>query len=135
MDKKSAFDIDAAVAHIASFAASHDIEFIGHSSGGRAWRRTKRVAIRPVKSPVTYAIALHELGHVLGQQSGRCIDTELQAWEWARAHAVVWVRRMEDAKRDALRCYVAWAERKQRRFPERVFITPGHPVYRHLGSN
>lgn len=125
----NAFDLDAAASHIASFAESHDIEIVSHSSGGRAYRRKKRIAIRQVKSPVTYAIALHELGHVLGHQCGRRIDKELQAWQWARANALVWVRRMEDAKRDALRSYVGWAERKQRRYPDRVFITPQHPIY------
>ena len=60
----NAFDLHAAASHIASFTESHDIEIVSHSSGGRAYRRKKRIAIREVKSPVTYAIALHELGHV-----------------------------------------------------------------------
>ena len=58
-------------AHIARICKIEDIEVRSHSSGGRAWRKKRLIAIRPVKSAVTYAIALHEIGHILGpRQNG-----------------------------------------------------------------
>ena len=122
-----------AITHISELAAEHDIEVEGHSSGGRAYRRRRRVKIRPVKSPVTYAIALHELGHILGRNSGRRIDKEVQAWEWAKANALVWTKRMNDTKRDCLISYVRWAERKQATGSgATTYITPGHAIYKEV---
>ena len=127
------FDLTLAQAHIFLIASENNIEIAGHSSGGRAYRRSRRVKIRPVKSPVTYAVALHEFGHVLGRNSGRRVDKEVQAWEWAKANALVWTRRMNDTKRDALQSYVKWAERKQRTAKNgKVFIEQGHAIYRHV---
>jgi hypothetical protein len=51
----------------------------------------------PVRSAITYAVALHELGHYLGGHVNHP-DTsvrELAAWKWARANAVTWTAAME----------------------------------------
>src|SRR5262249_46450245 len=50
-----------------------------------------------VRSVITYAVAMHELGHVLGQQVNHPDDIvrERDAWEWARDNAVVWTAKME----------------------------------------
>jgi len=129
LDHKRAFDLIAAVAHINAIADTHEISIGGHSSGGRASRRNRTIKIRPVKSPVTYAIALHELGHVLGEQRGRRVDKEVQAWEWARAHALCWTRRMHETMRSCLQSYINWAERKQAK-SGKVFIQAGSAIYR-----
>ncbi len=134
MDAKHAFDLTLAQAHIERLANDHSVGVGSHASGGRAFRRSRRVNIRPVKSPVTYAIALHELGHVLGHQSGRRIDKEVQAWEWAKAHALVWTKRMQETKQTALASYVRWAESKQAR-TNRVFINAGHAIYKHANRS
>src|SRR5262245_46798119 len=46
----------------------------------------------PVRGQVTYAIALHELGHALARQVNHPDDIvrERGAWEWARDNAIVW---------------------------------------------
>ncbi len=113
MIKTSTFDVSQAAAHVARIADKHGIKISGHSSGGRAWRLLRKIKIRPIKSAVTYAIAMHELGHVLGKQQGRRIDKEVQAWEWAEAHALFWTKIMVENQRKCLRSYRAWAERKQ----------------------
>src|SRR5262249_12558584 len=50
-----------------------------------------------VWSALTYALALHELGHALGRHSDHVDDIvrERDAWEWARDNAVVWTAKME----------------------------------------
>lgn len=124
------FDISQAAAHVARIADENGIEISGHSSGGRAYRKSRKIKIRPIKSEITYAIAMHELGHVLGEQRGRRIDKEVQAWEWAEANALFWTTLMREKKRDCLQSYIAWAERKQERCG-RVFIESNSSIYRH----
>lgn len=102
--------------HVREIAAEERIEIVPHSSGGRAWRRIRRVAIRPVKSAVTYAVGLHELGHVLGPwQSRRRLSAEVGAWVWAEENALVWTPRMAEVARDALRNYLRYAAGTSRR--------------------
>jgi hypothetical protein len=51
----------------------------------------------PVRSAISYATALHEIGHVLGQHqnSRRVMVRERWAWQWARSLALVWTPAME----------------------------------------
>ena len=119
-------------AHITKLCHQHGILVRPHSSGGRASVSRRIIWIRPVKSAVTYAMALHELGHILGKQPARRIDRELAAWEWAKANVVLWDDRMDRERSTCLTSYVRWAERRQRRDSRsRVFITPDHPIYRY----
>lgn len=102
-------------------------------AAGRAWRRTKTVRLSPVRSSVTYAVALHELGHVLGAHSGNRLDKEWHAWQWARQHALVWDDRMTDKERRALASYIAWARRREStsRRGAKFLPPPDHPVWAH----
>jgi hypothetical protein len=52
-------------------------------------RRGRRIVIQPVKGYVTYFIALHELGHHLGEQPPRRLEQEVGAWRWALSNASV----------------------------------------------
>lgn len=112
--------------HIERVCKIEDIEVISHSRGGRAWRKSRRIAIRPVKTAITYAVALHEIGHILGpRQSGTRLDKEVGAWEWAKANAIEWSEPMDATMRRLLRTYIAWSERsKQAKRP-----TPDHPIH------
>jgi hypothetical protein len=55
------------------------------------------VQFPPVRSHLTYATALHELGHVLGWGVNYPDDLvrERDAWFWARLDAIVWTTAME----------------------------------------
>lgn len=120
-------------AHVAELADAAGVEVRSHSSGGRAYRRKRSIMIRPVRSAVTYAVALHELGHVLGQNGGTRLDREVQAWTWARSNAATWDDRMENKRGASLRSYVRWAERRQAADRSgRTYITPNHPVWRYV---
>src|SRR5689334_954038 len=50
------------------------------------------VHILPVRSAISYATCLHEIGHIKGryQHSKNFMVVEHWAWQWARAHALVW---------------------------------------------
>jgi hypothetical protein len=76
-------------AHVAQLVEQHDVEVVAHARGGRSWRKARRIAIRPVKTTVTYSTALHELGHVLGPwQTGGRLEAEAGAWRWALDNAL-----------------------------------------------
>ncbi len=80
---------------------------------------------RPIKSAVTYAIALHELGHILGPQRGRLLNREWQAWEWAIANALEWTTPMKVTAKRCLCSYLAKAHRRKG-----MWLPPfGHPFY------
>jgi hypothetical protein len=111
--------------HIARIAAQHGVTVASHSTGGRAWRKTRRIAVRPVKSSKTYAIALHELGHVLGRTGPRRLDKEVFAWDWAFQHALIWDPVMEAERARCLGSYVVWAQRKQAR-TGKTYLEAGH---------
>jgi hypothetical protein len=86
------------------------IEWRGSSRGGWAVHEFELVSIAPIKSAVTYAVALHEIGHVLGrhQRSRSRTVRERWAWDWARRHAITWTPAMERTMRRSL----DWYERR-----------------------
>jgi hypothetical protein len=54
------------------------------------------VSIPPIKSVITYAVALHEIGHVLGryQRSRSTLVRGRWAWAWAQSNAINWTPAM-----------------------------------------
>lgn len=112
--------------HIDRICKIEDIQIESHSRGGRAYRRSRRIKIRPVKSEITYAIALHEIGHILGpRQSGTRLDKEVGAWEWAIEHAVHWTLPMAQKMRACLESYMAKVERS----PHMRKSSEDHPIH------
>lgn len=85
----------------------------------------------PLRTLSAYAVALHELGHLLGDQQeqtweeraqdaaaqhggegrhafSRCyLQNELNAWVWARANAQVWTADMEAEQQRCLSSYAS----------------------------
>jgi hypothetical protein len=55
------------------------------------------VQIPSIRSTITYATALYEIGHILGryQKSRSIMVRERWAWEWARSAGRVWTPAME----------------------------------------
>lgn len=114
--------------HIARICKIEDIAIESHSSGGRAYRRSRRIKIRPVKTAITYAVALHEIGHILGpRQTGKNtrLDKEVGAWEWAEKHAMEWTPAMAEKRAKCLQSYLA----KAARTPRMKQPSADHPIY------
>ncbi len=83
---------------------------------GRIERRLE-IRIPAVRGQVSYFVALHEIGHLVGEgRSGRRLEQEAAAWRFALREALV---EPTDATRRRLgrrlRSYVTWAERRARR--------------------
>lgn len=98
--------------HIADICFKHDIVVGTHSSGGRAFKKSRRINIRPIKSSITYAVALHEIGHILGpDQSKTRLEKEAGAWLWAKANATEWTEPMQKKMVQCLKSYARWSER------------------------
>ena len=100
---------------------------VHRSRGGR------RLAIRvpPVRGQVTYFVALHEIGHLVGPgRSGTRLEKEAAAWRWALASGAV---RPSDACRrrigKRLRSYVTWAELRRHRARPPVVPPPESPFW------
>jgi hypothetical protein len=67
------------------------------------------IRISPIRSLISYATALHELGHILGHHrfSPDCMVRERWAWRWARQNALVWTAALDRQVEEALAWYAA----------------------------
>lgn len=99
-------------AHIDALAAELGVEVDDGYAGGKggvAFSREKRIRIRPVKSAITYAIALHELGHCavgkISPKVGR-LSEEGAAWKWAMDNSREWTETMDRKARKSVTSYV-----------------------------
>ena len=107
-------------AHIADLCREHEIALAGSSARGRAirWRGGRReISVPPIRGQVSYFIALHEIGHLIGRgRSAPRLESEANAWLWALDHSVVEptpATRRSIARR--LRGYLEWARNRQYR--------------------
>lgn len=113
-------------AHVAQLCREHGIELIGSSARGRAirWRGGKReIAIPPIRGQVSYFVALHEIGHLVGRgRSAPRLEAEANAWLWALEHSII--EPTEATRRsisNRLNGYLRWAESRQyRQVPPRI---------------
>jgi hypothetical protein len=83
---------------------------------GRTERRLE-IRVPPVRGQVSYFVALHEIGHLVGAgRGGRRLESEAAAWRFALHEALV---APTDATRRRigrrLRSYVTWAQLRARR--------------------
>lgn len=100
--------------HIDALLAEHGIAVDWRDrTNARAWRRSRRVRLERVRGASTYAMALHEIGHVVGRQVGRRLDREAQAWLWAEANAIEWTNGMRTLAARCIATYLRWSERKR----------------------
>lgn len=90
-------------AHVAAISERYAITVTHNTTGrGFAWKKLRKIRVPPVRSDVTYFIALHEIGHIVapGAGGGRNIRLveEALVWQWAMQNALappsVRVRRM-----------------------------------------
>jgi len=118
--------VDLMEAHVEDLCREHGIELAGASSRGRAirWRGGRlEISIPPIRGQVSYFIALHEIGHLVGRgRSAPRLESEANAWLWALDHAVVepTPATLRSISR-RLRSYHDWARNRQyRRVPPRI---------------
>lgn len=71
--------------HIEQLCNTHQITIENHSRGGRAYAKKRKIKIRPVKTGITYFVALHEIAHIVYPKAryGHRLAKEAFAWEWA----------------------------------------------------
>jgi hypothetical protein len=113
-------------AHVEELCREHGIQLAGASSRGRAirWQGGRlEISIPPIRGQVSYFIALHEIGHLVGRgRSAPRLECEANAWLWALDHSVVeptHATRRSISRR--LRGYLDWARNRQhRRVPPRI---------------
>ena len=81
-----------------------------------AVREAEEITIAPILSAVSYATALHELGHLKGryQNSPLVIVRERWAWRWARSASLIWTPAMERCATDSLASYAAKIDARSR---------------------
>ena len=96
--------------HVRSLCAQNEIivSECQHASQALALRECSQAIIPPVRSANSYAVALHEIGHLLGryQQSKSTMVREKWAWQWARENARVWTSGMEQFAKGSLAWYL-----------------------------
>jgi hypothetical protein len=112
--------------HITQLCQDHEIELGPASARGRAirWRGGRlQIAIPEIRGQVSYFIALHEIGHLVGKgRSAPRLEAEANAWVWALDHAAL---EPTDATLRSiskrLSGYLQWAQNRQhRRVPPRI---------------
>jgi hypothetical protein len=107
--------------HVVEICARHNITI--HWLDGyraKALIEVLEIFIPRIRSPRTYATALHEIGHCLGRypMTKSVLTSERWAWRWARDNALIWTPSMERSMRQSLDWYEA------RRWPVRVVLGP-----------
>src|SRR4051794_30694458 len=97
--------IEAMRQHIADLCERHDLVCSWCQDPAEAWavREFEEICIPPIKSVISYATALHEIGHIKGrhQLSQDVMVRERWAWKWAVATPLIWTPARE---RDRQRC-------------------------------
>jgi hypothetical protein len=110
---KSVPSVEDMRAHVEKLVARHEILLytrqVKRTERAYALRATEfpaadEVWTPPIRCVITYATALHEIGHILGryQESREEMVRERWAWEWARRNAIVWTPQMERCATEAL---------------------------------
>jgi len=68
----------------------------------------RHITIRPTKNTGYYVSALHEIGHILGDDQSHKNTTkekEIGAWIWAMLQAIVWTETADRVMAKALQSY------------------------------
>ena len=61
---------------------------------------------------VAYTVYMHEAGHIVSPNQQRIErlhwGNEVDAWEWAKSHSLMWTPEQESYRRWALGTYLPW---------------------------
>jgi len=118
--------------HIVALCERNEILIQWCVNPNQAWAMGgwNEIKIPRIKSEISYAVGLHEIGHVLGQHqtSKRVLVRERWAWRWARKNALIWTGRMERHARSSLDWYLPRANRIDARWKLTLFQTDGYTI-------
>ena len=102
--------VEAMHQHVTALCAEHDITYSWCLRWSEPWGAIdiEEVCIPPIKSSVSYATAMHEIGHIRGryQRSRHEMVRERWAWRWAERNALMWTPVMDRHARECLQCHV-----------------------------
>jgi hypothetical protein len=89
-----------------------EVRWIDRPTRAHASLEAGVITVPRIRSAISYATALHEVGHFLGrhQRSRSRLVRERWAWVWARRNARVWTPPMERHARESLDWYAARME-------------------------
>ena len=102
--------------HVQEICALNDIKVRYQSMDEiepRYWANPNKreIQIRPTKNTGYYVSALHEIGHIIGDNQDLVrLGQELWAWIYARQTALVWTPTAERIMQDSMKSY-DWQER------------------------
>ena len=122
-------------AHVRELCEEYGIEIAGASRRGRAIRYVGGdlvIAIPEIRGQVSYLVALHEIGHLIGPgRSAPRLEAEANAWVWAlRATTVEPTEASLRSIGRRLDGYLQWAlNRQHRKHPPRI-PPEGHIFWR-----
>jgi hypothetical protein len=74
--------------HIIGLCSKHEITYTWCRRPSQAWaaREIEEICIPPIKSPISYATALHEIGHILGRYQQSSDSMVRERWAWQGEH-------------------------------------------------
>lgn len=105
--------------HVRVLCERHEIACYEVKRPNQAYaiREGDEIGIALIRSAITYATALHEIGHHQGphQNSRSVMVRERWAWQWARSNALIWTPAMERSAQKALQWYVPQAAKMDRK--------------------
>lgn len=104
--------------HVDALLARHGIVVEWREAGakGTAYPTKRLVKISPVKTAISYAVALHEIGHVqTWKRRHSRLASEIAAWGWARENALCWTAVMNRCQERCMGSYMGWAATKLNR--------------------
>ena len=128
--------IDDLRAHVMAFVTDNDLDITWTKRMARGSMEGGFIETPVIKSTLSYATAMHELGHVLGSgQTGALMRAERGAWSWAKKNALVWTPAMS---RQADRC-LQWykdnlPEQQRRRKVDRKAFFEQYKQYEPVGK-
>lgn len=105
--------------HVQEICALNDIKVRYQSMDEvepRYWANPNKreIQIRPTKNTGYYVSALHEIGHIIGDnQDLDRLGQELWAWIYARQTALIWNPTAERIMQDSMKSY-NWQERDKK---------------------
>lgn len=114
-------------AHIEALCEANRIKINYADMDEVAYISERAVRIRPIKGDMSYASAMHEIGHILARWKGRpALVEETGAWLWAEKNALTWTMPMRQL---AARCLKTYYNTRKRNDP---VPDQGHEFWRLL---